>query len=234
MRKIALIPARSGSKRVKDKNIIDIHGKPLIHYTLELADKLGIFDEIIVSTDSTKYKEIVEGISNSKVRHRPHEISGDRSPDIEWVTDICVNYAVQPNDALFLLRPTSPLRTEEFVHGAWQKFNKSQKSYDSLRAVKKTDTHPAKMWSIIGDDLLPLFPFEQFEVPWHSNQTSALPPVYQQTASLEIFWGRTPLITNSISGTRILPYLCEGFDAFDVNSQEDIDYLRWKLASKSI
>ena len=71
MRKLALIPARSGSKRVKDKNIIKILGKPLIQYTLELVEKVGFFDDIIVSTDSEKYRDIVGKISDSNIRLRP-------------------------------------------------------------------------------------------------------------------------------------------------------------------
>lgn len=232
MRKLALIPARSGSKRVKDKNITKILGKPLIQYTLELVEKVGFFDDIIVSTDSKKYREIVGKISDCNVRLRPYEISGDNSPDIDWVTDVCSNYNVQNDDALFLLRPTSPLRTEEFIHKAWEKFSGSHKAYDSLRAVKKAEIHPAKMWSIIEDDLLPLLPFNRLGVPWHSNQTAALPAVYQQTASLEIIWGRTILMYKSLSGTRIMPLVCEGLDAFDVNTYEDIDYLKWKLSGE--
>ena len=79
------------------------------------------------------------------------------------------------------------------------------------------------MWSILNDDLLPLFPFAQNNAPWHSNQTTSLPIVYQQTASLEILWGKTVLKYNSLSGTRIMPYVCDGFDAFDINTQEDIE-----------
>ena len=60
MRKIAIIPARSGSKGLKDKNIIDLCGKPLMAYSIEAALKSGCFDRVIVSTDSRKYGEIAE------------------------------------------------------------------------------------------------------------------------------------------------------------------------------
>ena len=60
MEKIAIIPARSGSKGLKDKNIIDICGKPLIAYSIEAAVKSKIFSRIIVSTDSKLYGSIAE------------------------------------------------------------------------------------------------------------------------------------------------------------------------------
>ena len=55
---IAIIPARSGSKRIKNKNLINFFGKPLIYYSINLAKKSGLFDKIIVSTDSKEIKKI--------------------------------------------------------------------------------------------------------------------------------------------------------------------------------
>ena len=57
--KLAIIPARSGSTRIKDKNIINFCGKPLITYSLQTASESGIFDKIHVSTDSKKYQKLV-------------------------------------------------------------------------------------------------------------------------------------------------------------------------------
>ena len=61
MRNIAIIPARSGSKGLKDKNIKELNGKPLMAYTIEAALESGIFDCVHVSTDSEKYAENPSG-----------------------------------------------------------------------------------------------------------------------------------------------------------------------------
>ena len=68
MKRIAIIPARSGSKGLKDKNIIDLCGKPLIAYSIEAALETGLFDHVIVSTDSEHYAEIAQhyGVSRSQ------------------------------------------------------------------------------------------------------------------------------------------------------------------------
>ena len=60
MNRIAIIPARSGSKGLKDKNIINLCGKPLIAYSIEAATKSGLFSRVIVSTDSERYGEIAQ------------------------------------------------------------------------------------------------------------------------------------------------------------------------------
>ena len=76
MKKIAIIPARSGSKGLKDKNIIDLCGKPLIAYSIEAATKSDIFDRVIVSTDSKGYKDIAEQYG-AEVLLRDEKLSND-------------------------------------------------------------------------------------------------------------------------------------------------------------
>ena len=82
---IALIPARSGSKRVKNKNINKLKEHPLIAYTIQSASDSNLFDEIIVSTDSEDIKEIAEYYGANVPFMRPKEYAEDPSPDIEWV-----------------------------------------------------------------------------------------------------------------------------------------------------
>ena len=78
---IAIIPARSGSKGLKDKNIKDLNGKPLIAYTIEAAKKANIFDEIIVSTDSEKYAQISRSFGASV----PFLRSEENSKHVIWI-----------------------------------------------------------------------------------------------------------------------------------------------------
>ena len=82
---IALIPARSGSKRFKNKNIFNYKGHPLIAYTITSAIKSKIFSKIIVSTDSNYYKKIAEYYGASVPFLRPKKISGAKSSDNDCV-----------------------------------------------------------------------------------------------------------------------------------------------------
>lgn len=115
MKILTIIPARGGSKGIKDKNIIDVCGKPLIYYTIEPALKLkesGLIDELIVSTDSEKIKNVSEKCNAYVPFLRPESISGDKAKSIDFLIhaiqffkDRGVTY-----DAILLLQPTSPLR----------------------------------------------------------------------------------------------------------------------------
>ena len=84
---VALIPARSGSKRVPKKNIRVLGAHPLIAYSICAAKDAGIFDDVIVSTDSEEIAELARHYGASVPFLRAPEIAGDLSPDIEWVED---------------------------------------------------------------------------------------------------------------------------------------------------
>ena len=108
---VALIPARSGSKRVINKNISPLEGHPLIAYTIISALESNVFDDVIVSTDSNEIKEVSEYYGASVPFIRPEEYSQDKSPDIQWVKH-SLNYLkkIKNYNVFSILRPTSPFR----------------------------------------------------------------------------------------------------------------------------
>ena len=219
---VGLIPARSGSKRVKDKNIKELNGIPLIAFTIVTAIKSTVFDKIICATDDKLYARIAKTYGAEVPLLRDKKISGDFSPDIEWIKWI-LDYLKSKNeiyDAYSILRPTSPFRSISAIKKAWELFCQDNNA-DSLRAVSKVQQHPAKMWTIQNSRMFPLFPFINNKAPWHSTQTAALPEVYAQNASLEISWTRIIYEQNTISGVSVMPFISEGFEGFDINSEED-------------
>ena len=227
---VALIPARSGSKRIPDKNIRNLAGKHLIAYTIAAARQSGVFSAIVVSTDSEQYAEISRKYGAEVPFFRPVEISGDLSPDIEWIEHALVELRAQGRefDCFSILRPTSPFRMPETIQRAWMEFT-SQEGVDSLRAVEKCREHPGKMWVIRGKRMLPLLPIGPVELPWHSTPYQALPEVYVQNASLEIAWSRVVFEGRTIAGEVVMPFLTEGYEGFDVNRSYD-----WQLAEELV
>lgn len=227
---VALIPARSGSKRVADKNIRMLSGNPLIAYTIAASRQSGIFSAIIVSTDSEQYAEISRKYGAEVPFLRPAEMSGDLSPDIEWIEHALRQMSAQGRefDCFSILRPTSPFRLPETIQRAWREFT-SQEGIDSLRAVEKCHEHPGKMWVIRGKRMYPLLTIGPAELPWHSTPYQALPEVYAQNASLEIAWTRVVFDGHTIAGEVIMPFLTQGVEGFDVNRHYD-----WKLAEELI
>jgi len=156
---VALILARSGSKRVTDNNIRPLAGHPVIAFSIAPAIESGIFAAVIVSTDSERYAEISCYYGAEVPFMRPAEFSGDRSPDIERVEYTLKRLAAEGRayDGFSILRPTIPFRLPETIQRPWAEF-RAGTGVDSLRAVEKCTQHPGKMWVIRGRHMLPLLP----------------------------------------------------------------------------
>lgn len=223
---VALIPARSGSKRVPHKNIRELGGHPALAYSIQAAVQSGVFESVICATDDPRYADVARHYGAEVPALRPTAISGDKSPDIEWVEWALDSLAASGRqfDAFSILRPTSPFRLPETIRRAWEAFIGAD-GVDSLRAVEKCAQHPGKMWVIRGGRMTPLLPLTPAEQPWHSSQYAALPEVYVQNASLEIAWCRVVREGRTIAGHALLPFLTEGSEGFDVNQEDD-----WLLA----
>lgn len=223
---VAFIPARSGSKRVPNKNIKPLGGHPMLAYTVRAAIDSGVFDAVICATDSELYANVACHYGAEVPFLRSAEISGDKSPDIEWVVWMLNSLKQQGRDyeIFSILRPTSPFRLPETIRRAWQLFSQDPGA-DSLRAIEKCKQHPGKMWVIRGQRMLPVMPFTNGTTPWHSSQYAALPEIYVQDASLEIAWSRIALEQHSIAGETIIPFISQGLEGFDINELED-----WMLA----
>lgn len=227
---VAFIPARSGSKRVLDKNIRFLAGHPLIAYTISAALQSEFFSSVIVSTDSEQYADIAIHYGAEVPFLRSPEIAGELSPDIEWL-EYTLNRLRNEHrvyDCFSILRPTSPFRQPETIRRAWHEFL-AEDGVDSLRAVEKCKQHPGKMWVVRGNRMTPLLPLSPAEQPWHSSQYQALPVVYVQNASLEIAWSRVVFQGRTIAGNVVMPFFTQDHEGSDINSEYD-----WKLSEALI
>lgn len=219
---VALIPARSGSKRIPHKNIRPLGSHPVLAYSIRAAIDSGVFDAVVCATDSPLYAEVACHYGAEVPFLRSGEISGDTSPDIEWVEWVLKGLREQGRDfaAFSILRPTSPFRQAATIQRAWQQFLAAAGA-DSLRAVEKCKQHPGKMWVIRQNRMLPLLPMGPEDQPWHSSQYGALPVVYAQNASLEMAWTRVVTEGRTIAGSVILPFLTDEAEGLDVNEEFD-------------
>lgn len=113
MSMLALIPARAGSKGIPQKNIMDLHGKPLIAWTIEAAKGASGVDRVVVTTENPEIADISRSWGAEVPFLRPAELSGDDTPGIEPVIHAI---SLLPNfDWILLLQPTSPLRTAQDI-----------------------------------------------------------------------------------------------------------------------
>jgi len=223
---VALIPARSGSRRVPHKNIRRLARHPMLAYSIAAAKASGVFSAIVVSTDDEHYAEIARYYGAEVPFLRSAAIASETSPDIEWVIECLHGLANLGHscDCFSILRPTSPFRQAQTIRRAWGAFL-GEAGADSLRAVEKCKQHPGKMWVIRDRRMVPLLPLSPADRPWHSQQYAALPEVYVQNASLEIAWSRVPLEGGTIAGSVVIPFLTEGFEGVDVNDPRDWEWV---------
>lgn len=145
MRNIAIIPARSGSKGLKDKNIRLLAKKPMMAYTIEAAKQSGIFDCVHVSTDSKEYARIAQEYGADVPFLRNEELSGDTAGSwevVRWTLEQYIRLG-QTFDCVALLQPTSPLRTAEDIQNAYRIMQ--EKQADAVVGVCEMDHSP--VWS---------------------------------------------------------------------------------------
>ena len=142
MKILGIIPARGGSRGIKDKNIIDVCGHPLIYYTIKPAIELKqkqLIDELIVSTDSESIMFISQKLGASVPFLRPSKISGDKAKSIDCILH-AIDFFEEKNifyDAVLLLQPTSPLRSKELLEKAIELMRNSKS--DSLISCYKEE-----------------------------------------------------------------------------------------------
>ena len=142
MKSIAIIPARSGSKGLRDKNIRLLDGKPLIAYTIEASLKSGMFDTVMVSTDSEKYAQIAKIYGAEVPFLRSSKTASDTASSWDVVAEVLDNYQAlgKEFDTFMLLQPTSPLRTAGNIEDAYNEMK--EKQAHSIVSVCEVDHSP--------------------------------------------------------------------------------------------
>jgi CMP-N-acetylneuraminic acid synthetase len=139
LKRLAIIPARGGSKRIKLKNIKNFLGKPLIYYTLQAAKKSKLFDKIHVSTESQKIKREVNKMGLKVDFYRPKHLSGDKIPISKVIQFVVDKYFKDENkkfDEIWLLFATNPFIKYSYLKKANEKYKKNKYKF-SIMAVTK-------------------------------------------------------------------------------------------------
>ena len=113
MKHLAVIPARGGSTRLKDKNVYPVNGKPLISYTIEAAVEAGVFSKVMVSTDAPKIMSVAETFG-VEIHQRPEQFAGERVTVLEAILDL-MNSSDEVYDTITYLLPTCPFRNGEDI-----------------------------------------------------------------------------------------------------------------------
>ena len=146
MRIMALIPARTGSKRLPGKNIRPLNGKPLILWSLDAVKDVAGISEIVISTDDPDISEICTNAGYQVPWLRPKELATDFTSSVDVALHAIEMSEKSGNavDALLLLQPTSPFRSISVIPSAIELFLTN--NFQPLVSVSRCNSHP--MWSI--------------------------------------------------------------------------------------
>ena len=215
---VALIPCRSGSKGIIDKNIKIYKELPLMVHSINIAFQSKYIKDVYVSSDSQKYNDIALQYGAKVTPLRPKNISDDLSPDIDTFK-FFLNYF--DCDIIVHLRPTYPNRTVELLDDCIEKFINSYNNYDSLRTVIKIDKLPYKMYHIDNNNLIPIIKeFNNLVEPY--NQARQLfPTTYLHNGCIDIVKSKMIIENNILSGNNIYPYIMKDDENNDIDTIDD-------------
>ena len=226
---LAIIPARSGSKGIKNKNIKKIINKPLIYWTIKEAKKSRSISKIIVSTNSKKIKNISLKYNVSVPFLRPEKISNDNSSDYELIIH-AINFFKKKNtffDYVLLLQPTSPLRTSKDIDKSVKyAITNNFKTLVSFAKVKSE--HPNF-----------LFKVKNGKIFRYSNQKKSIDTIRQKVKDLyypegSIFFSKvqTYLKYKSFYNKETKLYLLPKWKSFEIDDIEDLNFVEQLLKIK--
>ena len=224
---VAIIPARSGSKGVPDKNIKLIQGVPLIAYSIRAALKSKLIDRVIVSTDSDQYAEIAQNYGAEVPFRRPEQISRDDSTDIEFFNHI-IDWMGENEGGIpryFVhLRPTTPLRDPEVIDEAIEVFMDSDCS--SLRSVHKMSESAYKAFEINNNALVRMCGLGT-NLDASNLGRQAYPVTYDANGYVDVI--RTSLIVEQeiLHGNNVYGFITER--AYEIDEFSDIPFVEYFL-----
>lgn len=226
MKNIAVITARSGSKGVKDKNIRDLCGKPLLAYSIECANESGQFDTIIVSTDSERYAQIARSYGAEVPFLRSEKNSGDRAGSWDTVREVITNLERRKEcyDTVMLLQPTSPLRTAKDIENSFCLLK--EKEANAIVSVCEAEHSP--LWCGVLEEDGRMDRFYQEKVRMQNRQ--ALPKYYRLNGAIYLL-KREELDREEMFTNRCYAYVMPAERSVDIDTEFDFKVAECLLRS---
>ncbi len=228
MRNIAIITARSGSKGLRDKNIRLLNGKPLIRYSIDAALQSGLFEEVMVSTDSGEYANIARQCGARVPFLRSTQNSGDNADSWDVVLEVLDRYREDSKqfDTVCLLQPTSPLRTADDIAGGYKTL--ADKKADAVTGVCLCE-HPIQYYMELDDSMsLAAFRKDNSDKP-----RQFYPDYYRINGALYIKKIQYDGNTVQLLDHNEYAYVMDRLKSVDIDTADDFDYAEF-LMKKSL
>jgi len=214
---ICIIPARSGSKRIKNKNIQKIDNVPLIGITIKIAKKSGLFKRIIVSTDCPKIASIAKKYGAEVPFLRDKKLSNDYASTFSVLKNFIKKLKII-DEYFFCIYPTAIMLKKKYLVEAYLKIKK--KNFDGLIAVKKFDSNPHRGFKVKKNKLI------NINTKFYRARSQDLPKLYHDTGTFYIFKTIKYLLSDQKLMKKTTYYELDLFSGIDINTTEDLKFAK--------
>ncbi len=224
---LCIIPARKGSKGIKNKNIVNFRGKPLIQHTFDIAKKIKNNFDILVSTDSKKIMKLSFKNNLLFLGKRPSSLSGDKveTKDVlKYEIKRVEKKRKQKYQNILLLQATCPFRDFKKINLSLKKI--STKKFDSVVSVAEVQAgHPLRMKKFKSNYLVNYIKQRNENM----KPRQSLPKVYLRSGSIYLFKREVLMKTNTIVGKKCFGLILKGKETINIDTKEQLDYLKTKF-----
>ena len=209
---ICIIPARSGSKRIKNKNIKLFNGKPIISHAINLAKKSGLFKRIIVSTDSKKIAKIARKYGAEVPFLRSKRLSDDYTNTAEVLIDAIKKISSETTKYHFCIYPTTTLVSKLDLIKSFKKIKREKSNL--LIAITDFDKSPYRALKLIGKKNIKFY-FKKFA----SYRTQDVPKLYQDSGSFYIHKTEALIKNGGKLSNKSIYYYLNRYKAVDIDNE---------------
>lgn len=228
---VALIPARGGSKGVRNKNVREVGGHPLIAYSVVAAKLCPAIERVIITTDSQEIADIAVLYGAVVPFMRPAALADDRSPDIDYVRHALEQLQDQEGaqpELIVQLRPTTPLRDPHLMAQAVAAIQ-ARSDTTSLRSVQQLAEPPQKMMGIEDGLLAGLFP-DDLRPEYYNLPRQSFAPAYLPNGYIDIVRSAYVMDSNALYGPNVQAFITP--TSLEIDTPEDLEYLEFVVESR--
>ncbi len=227
---LALIPARSGSKGVPDKNVHHVGGYPMIAWTIRACLLSQCFERVVVSTDSPKYAEIAVAWGAEAPFLRPGHLATEDSEDYETIIHALDWLKDNAFDPLLLvhMRPTTPLRDPALIRQAIGAFDRATGS-TALRSVHEMSESAYKTFEVESTGVLRAVGATTTATDAANTGRQQFPATYQANGYVDVLSVDFIRSTGNLHGDRVEPFVTPSVT--EVDAIDDLNYLEYQLAA---
>ena len=230
---IAIVPARSGSKRVKNKNLKLLKDHPLMAYTIEACLKSSLIERVVVSTNCTEIARVARHYGAEVPFMRPEKYAQDGSSDLGFLKHFFDFFKSESVEEVALMRPTSPMRDPEVINDAirhWNTVGSRRKRPTGLRTVTFSNHSPYKLYQMDDNSFCFGF-FDDYKgIKNYTNLPGQIfPKTYVPNGYIDIVRKET-VMQGTVFGDKILGL--ETPSITDIDTEEDFYLASLQVGSK--